>query len=140
VRLGYSPRHASREQAQREAALLRHAGGMAEVAGREPRPSAGALGGLLARGDRAARAKWDDTRSSGYSYETARPGLDAAALSKVSANAKARRFWAAQAPYYRRIVGHWAMSAKRPATRASRLATLIDCCARGIAIPPLANW
>jgi hypothetical protein len=32
------------------------------------------------------------------------------------------------------------MGPKREETRRQRLATLIDCCERGVAIPPIAKW
>ncbi|TMA31315.1 MAG: bacteriocin-protection protein [Deltaproteobacteria bacterium] len=95
--------------------------------------------GLVSAAGRAARARWDDTKSSGYSYETPRAGLDAASLARLNANAKARRFWDAQTPSYRKMTGHWVASAVKAETRAARLETLIDCCARGKAIPPIAK-
>lgn len=96
--------------------------------------------GLVHDAGRAARAKWDDGREAGYSYETSRIELDPPALAKLKANAKAYRFWQAQVPSYRKICANWQASPKREETRASRLATLIDCCARGKAIPPVAKY
>ncbi|MEQ1833396.1 MAG: YdeI/OmpD-associated family protein [Candidatus Eisenbacteria bacterium] len=90
---------------------------------------------------RAARAKWDEhTQKTGYSHETPRAGIDAKGEAALKANAHAWRFWEAQMPSYRKMAGHWTVSAKREETRAARLATLIDCCARGLAIPPVAKW
>lgn len=43
----------------------------------------------------------------------------------------AAAFWAAATPSYRRTVVHWVTSAKREATRVSRLAALVDDCAHG---------
>jgi uncharacterized protein YdeI (YjbR/CyaY-like superfamily) len=96
--------------------------------------------GAVHRAGKAARGQWDDSRSSGYSHDTPQSRLDAAGVAKVNANARARRFWEAQTPSYRKVAGHWVVSAKREATRAARLKTLVDCCARGAAIPPLAKW
>ena len=96
--------------------------------------------GLVKPAGRAARAKWADGAKAGYSYETSRTELEPASLAKLKANAKAYRFWQAQVPSYRKMVANWAASPKREETRASRLATLIDCCARGKAIPPVAKW
>ena len=96
--------------------------------------------GLVHAAGKAARAKWADGRRSGYSHDTPESKLDAAGLRALSANAKARRFWEAQTPSYRKIAGHWVVRAKREATRAAHLATLIDCCARGVAIPPFAKY
>jgi len=66
--------------------------------------------------------------------------LDAVSRRQLKANAKAWRFWQAQIPSYRKMVAGWLRSPKREQTRVSRLATLIDCCARGKAIPPVAKW
>jgi uncharacterized protein YdeI (YjbR/CyaY-like superfamily) len=96
--------------------------------------------GRVRSAGKAARAKWEDSSRAGYSFETPGAGLDAASLARLNANPKARRFWEAQTPSYRKVAGHWATSAKREETRASRLATLIDCCVRGKAIPPIAKW
>lgn len=96
--------------------------------------------GLVHASGRAARAKWADDRVAGYSHETPGSGLDAAGLAALRANAKAWRFWEAQIPSYRRMAGHWVVSAKREQTRVHRLAALIDCCARGRAIPLVAKY
>jgi uncharacterized protein YdeI (YjbR/CyaY-like superfamily) len=96
--------------------------------------------GLAKPAGRAARAKWADGARAGYSYETSRTELEPAALAKLKADAKAWRFWQAQVPSYRKMVANWQASPKREETRVSRLATLIDCCARGKAIPPVAKW
>ena len=96
--------------------------------------------GLVHAAGKAARAKWADGRRSGYSHDTPESKLEGAALAKLRANAKARRFWDAQTPSYRKMAGHWVVSAKRESTRAAHLATLIDCCARGVAIPPFAKY
>lgn len=96
--------------------------------------------GLVSEAGKRERAKWDDSKTSGYSFETPNAGLDAAGLKAIARDAKAKRFWDAQTPGYRKMAGHWATSAKREETRAARLATLIDCCRRGLAIPPVAKW
>jgi uncharacterized protein YdeI (YjbR/CyaY-like superfamily) len=96
--------------------------------------------GLVKPAGRAARAKWDDAREAGYSHERGQVELDAVASRALRANAKAWRFWQAQIPSYRKMVAGWLLSPKREETRTSRLATLIDCCARGKAIPPVAKW
>jgi len=89
---------------------------------------------------RAARARWDDAKTSGYSHEQGPIELDAASRAALRANAKAWIFWQAQIPSYRKMCSNWVTGAKRAETRAGRLATLIDCCARGRAIPPVAKW
>ena len=86
-----------------------------------------------------ARERWERANPAGHSNKTVRAGLDAPSLANLNRNSAARRFWEAQAPWYRTTAGHWVMSAKREETRAARLGTLIECCARGRAIPPL-RW
>ena len=96
--------------------------------------------GLVHATGRAARAKWGDGKRAGYSHESRPMALSAEAKTKLEANARAWRFWRAQIPSYRKMVANWLASPKRETTRASRLATLIDCCAHGKAIPPVAKW
>ena len=43
--------------------------------------------------------------------------------------------WEKRPPGYRKVVLHWVTSAKRPETRAKRLATLIESSAAGEKIP-----
>jgi len=49
--------------------------------------------------------------------------------------AAARLWWQAAAPSYRRNILRWIASAKRPETRAARIATLAAACARGEKVP-----
>jgi uncharacterized protein YdeI (YjbR/CyaY-like superfamily) len=88
--------------------------------------------GLLAFRRRA------DEKSVIYSYEqrkTAR--LGAAEERRFRANARGWAFFNAQPPWYRRVAAYWVVSAKRPETRARRLAALISDSARGRTVPPL---
>lgn len=94
--------------------------------------------GLVRAAGKAARANWRGTRA-GYSYETQGAGLDPELRVRLEANSRARRFWEAQTPSYRKTCGNWVTLAKRAETRASRFATLVDCCVRGVPIPPL-KW
>jgi len=96
--------------------------------------------GLVHDAGRTARTKWDDSGEAGYSHERGLITLDAASSKALQANAKAWRFWQAQIPSYRKMVAGWLRNPKREETRASRLATLIDCCANHRAIPPVAKW
>jgi uncharacterized protein YdeI (YjbR/CyaY-like superfamily) len=96
--------------------------------------------GLVHAAGRAARAKWDDASEAGYSHEQGLMELDTASAKKLRANPKAWAFWHAQIPSYRKMVAGWLRNPKRAETRDARLATLIDCCARGKAIPPVAKW
>ena len=50
---------------------------------------------------------------------------------RFRANARAWAYFESQAPYYRRTVVFWVMSAKQEATRERRLATLIEDSAAG---------
>ncbi len=56
---------------------------------------------------------------------------------RLRKNAKAARFFDAQAPWYRRTAIHWVISAKREETRERRLAQLIADSAAGKTIGPL---
>jgi uncharacterized protein YdeI (YjbR/CyaY-like superfamily) len=46
--------------------------------------------------------------------------------------------WNAQAPWYQRTVAYWVLNAKKPETRARRLAILIERARKGERIPALA--
>lgn len=88
----------------------------------------------------AAFAKRDPKKSAIYSYEraTAREMLlDEAAMASIKADKKAWAFFDAQAPWYKRTCAHWVTNAKRPETRAKRIAILIECSRQGKRIPPL---
>jgi uncharacterized protein YdeI (YjbR/CyaY-like superfamily) len=74
-----------------------------------------------------------------YSFESRPKALDPAAMKKLRANRAALAFFQAQAPWYRRTCAFWVMSAKRDETRARRLGILIEHCAEGRRIPPLAG-
>ena len=95
--------------------------------------------GLVYAAGRAARAKWGHEGTAGYSYETPGAGLDKPLLAKLRRNEPAWRFWNAQTPSYRKLVGHWVVSAKREATRERRFAELVRASEAGRAIPPLAK-
>ena len=96
--------------------------------------------GVVRAAGRAARARWDDKRASGYSHDTPNSVLDETRLAALRARPKAWRFWEAQTPSYRKVAGHWVVSAKQEATRARRFAALVACCEAGKAIPPLGKW
>ena len=84
----------------------------------------------------AAFAKRTAARTGVYSFER----KEAAVLAPEEAaqfTAQATAFFAAQAPWYRRTATHWVVSAKKPETRAKRLATLIADSAAGLRIAPL---
>jgi uncharacterized protein YdeI (YjbR/CyaY-like superfamily) len=73
-----------------------------------------------------------------YSFESPRE-LDAAAALALRRDVRARAWFEAQPPSYRRTASFWVMSAKQEATRERRLRTLIDSSRRGEPIPPL-RW
>ena len=69
-------------------------------------------------------------RTAVYSFEQ-QLAFDDEANAALDAADGARAFWERQPRGYRRLVTHWVMSAKRPETRAKRIATLVEACARG---------
>ncbi len=86
----------------------------------------------------AAFERRSEARSAIYSYEQRKTAaLDAASARRFRANAKAWKFYEAQPPGYRRMMAWWVISAKKDATRARRLASLIDISARGQRIDPM---
>jgi uncharacterized protein YdeI (YjbR/CyaY-like superfamily) len=72
-----------------------------------------------------------------YSYESRPKALSGPYLREFRANERAWRFFESQPPWYWRTTAFWVMSAKRPETRARRLAQLIASSERGRAIPAL---
>ena len=94
-------------------------------------------GRMQPAGRRAFEAR-DEEKSGIYSFEQrARAKLDAAELGKFRANKAAWKFFEAQPPGYRQLATYWIISAKRPETRARRLATLIADSAAGQRIGPM---
>jgi uncharacterized protein YdeI (YjbR/CyaY-like superfamily) len=70
-----------------------------------------------------------------YAYERPLAELTAEDEAQFRASAAAWADWEKRPPGYRKVVLHWVTSAKKPETRAKRLATLIHCCAAGAKIP-----
>jgi uncharacterized protein YdeI (YjbR/CyaY-like superfamily) len=79
----------------------------------------------------------DEAKSRQYSYERETAVLDAGYEERLRSNRKARTWFEAQPPGYRRTVAHWIMSAKRKETRERRLGILIQHSAAGRRVPPL---
>jgi uncharacterized protein YdeI (YjbR/CyaY-like superfamily) len=75
---------------------------------------------------RAAFAARDEARSRIYAYENRAMGLSEELEKTFRKRRAAWAFFESQAPWYRRTAAHWVMSAKREATRESRLKTLIE--------------
>ncbi len=73
------------------------------------------------------RAFEDDQKRSGvYAYERPLAELSAEEDARFRANAEAWADWEKRPPGYRKVVLNWVTSAKKPETRARRLATLIE--------------
>jgi len=66
-----------------------------------------------------------------YSYEKEARSLEPEEEALFRANAAAWADWDKRPPGYRKVALHWVTSAKRPETRARRLATLIEDSAAG---------
>lgn len=88
-----------------------------------------AAGQMTAAGERAFEAGKEDR--SHYSYESEARELDPGEEALFRNNAGAWADWEKRPPGYRKAVLHWVTSAKRPETRAKRLATLIEDSAAG---------
>ena len=71
------------------------------------------------------------SRSGVYAYENALSELTGTETAMFKRNKAAWTDWEKRPPGYRRVVLHWIGSAKKPETRARRLATLIEDSAAG---------
>ncbi len=78
-----------------------------------------------------------EEKSAIYSYEQADAKLDDAFEQQFRANKQAWDFFQAQAPWYQKAAIWWVVSAKQEATRAKRLAQLIEDSGQGRTVPPL---
>ena len=87
-----------------------------------------AAGQMTPAGERAFEEK---VRSGVYAYEKALTELAPDEEARFRANAPAWADWEKRPPGYRKVVLHWITSAKKPETRAKRLATLIEDSAAG---------
>jgi uncharacterized protein YdeI (YjbR/CyaY-like superfamily) len=86
--------------------------------------------GRMRESGEVAYAKRREDRTAVYSFERF-PTLDGEAEAALREDPAAWTFWEAQPPGYRRLATFWVSSAKRPETRAKRLAELVDGSARG---------
>ena len=93
--------------------------------------------GRMTDAGRRAFALRDEAKSRIYSYEREASTFDDAAEATFQANKDAWSWFEGAAPYYRKAAVYWVMSAKRPETRARRLATLIEHAEKGRKVPPL---
>ena len=81
----------------------------------------------------AAYERRKPERSGIYSYESGRPLTDDQ-RARLLADPAAAAFWEIATASYRKVAENWVVTAKREATRESRLAELIECCAHGLLI------
>lgn len=91
-------------------------------------------GRMTEAGRRAFHAS--DHRKSGYASKDFKSEFDPAALGAFKGEPSAWAFFGEQPPGYRRIATYWVMNAKRPETRARRLAALIADSAAGRRLGP----
>ena len=82
-----------------------------------------AAGQMTPAGERAFNEK---VRSGVYAYEKPLAELTPEEVAQFRANPAAWADWEKRPPGYRKVVLHWVTSAKKPETRARRLATLIE--------------
>jgi uncharacterized protein YdeI (YjbR/CyaY-like superfamily) len=86
----------------------------------------------------AAFARRRDDKTAIYSYEQRKnPQLEPREQAQLEADAAAWAYFSSKPPSYRRPAIWWVISAKKPETRARRLATLIADSAAGRTIKPL---
>lgn len=91
--------------------------------------------GRMTDAGRAAFAARREDRTARFSYEQTEVAFDAGQEAVFRADTAAWAWFSAQAPSYRRVATYWVTSAKRPDTRARRLATLVECSREGRRIP-----
>jgi uncharacterized protein YdeI (YjbR/CyaY-like superfamily) len=89
-----------------------------------------AAGRVRPRGQ-AAFAKRSEKKSAIYSYEQRTAELAEPYASMLKHNQRAREFFEAQAPSYRKVATWWVNSAKREETRLKRLRQLVEFSAGG---------
>ena len=92
-----------------------------------------AAGSMTPAGERAYET--NKAKSGLYAYERELAKLEPAEEALFRKNKAAWADWEKRPRGYRKTVLHWVTSAKKPGTRAKRLATLIDCCVNGEKIP-----
>lgn len=88
-------------------------------------------GRVTAAGERAYAGR-QAHRSGIYAYEQAATAeLSAGELQAFRRETAAWAYFEAAPPGYRKVILHWVTTAKQPATRARRLAQLVEACAEG---------
>jgi uncharacterized protein YdeI (YjbR/CyaY-like superfamily) len=94
-----------------------------------------AEGRMRAAGE-AAFGKRRDDKTAIYSFD-GNWAFDEAVEARLRADSDSWAWFEQQPAGYRRQAAHWVMSAKRAATRDSRLAKLVDGCAGGYRLPEI---
>jgi uncharacterized protein YdeI (YjbR/CyaY-like superfamily) len=98
-----------------------------------------AQGRMTPAGEAAFEARRED-RTAVYSYERRHEArFDKEQRAAFRANKAAWAWFGRQSPSYRALATFWVVSAKRPETRAKRLATLVECSAEGQRVPALTS-
>jgi uncharacterized protein YdeI (YjbR/CyaY-like superfamily) len=98
-----------------------------------------AQGRMTPAGEAAFAARREES-SGTLSYERRHEAaFDAEQEAAFRKNAPAWEWFAAQSPSYRSLATFWVVSAKRPQTRARRLATLVERSSEGLRVPPLST-
>ena len=92
-----------------------------------------AAGLMTSKGERAYEE--NKHRSGLYAYENEQEELSEPEEVRFRANKAAWDDWQQRPPSYRKSALHWITRAKRPETRAKRLAELIECSAGGRRLP-----
>jgi uncharacterized protein YdeI (YjbR/CyaY-like superfamily) len=96
--------------------------------------------GRMAPAGEAAFAARREDRTAVYSYERRHEArFDNEQRSAFRANEAAWAWFEGQSDAYRHLATFWVVSAKRPETRARRLATLVECSAEGRRVPALTS-
>jgi uncharacterized protein YdeI (YjbR/CyaY-like superfamily) len=90
--------------------------------------------GLMQPAGLAAFAKREESRSRVYSFENEEQVLKPEYEEQFKANAKAWKFFQAQAPWYKKVYLHRVMTAKQEKTQLSRLEGLIKASEEGVRI------
>lgn len=94
-----------------------------------------AEGRMTPAGMAAWQARRED-RTAVYSFENDHHELSAEHAAMLEADAAASAFWGEATPSYRKVCTAWVCTAKKEATRDSRMAQLVEDCAGGRLIKP----
>jgi uncharacterized protein YdeI (YjbR/CyaY-like superfamily) len=96
--------------------------------------------GRMTEAGRAAFALRREDKSAVYSFEQPSVELPPEYAARLQADRRAWADFQRRAPSYRKAALWWVVSAKQEATRARRLAQLIECSASGEGLPQLVKY